>query len=421
MTPPAKREIIASRNGENRMFARWLGIAMLVALSVAAVAAAAGEKRYDAGATDDEIKLGQTAPLSGPVSSMAATRNSSAAYFKMINDRGGINGRKVNLIVLDDSYSPPKALEDIRRLVESDAVLAIFAPFGTATNMAFQGYLNQRKIPSLFISSATSRWDDPKLYPWTTSWSPSYSTEAGIYAQYLAANAPTAKIAVLKQSDDFGGDYSRGFRKALGPEGEKRIVKELSYQVSEPTIDSQMLELRDSGADALMVFATPKATVQALRKAAEMGWKPKIFITHTSHSVSSVMKPAGFANVQGVFSAAYQKDPDMPEFKDDPGVKAWLAWMDKYDPGADKSDFLNVYGYNVAQATVAVLQACGDDLTRANILKAVRNLDLELPMLLPGIRVRTSEDDPRPIKQMRMLSFEGENWRTVGDVVTLGR
>jgi branched-chain amino acid transport system substrate-binding protein len=382
---------------------------------------AAQDKKYDPGVSDTEIKLGQTAPLSGPVSSMATTSLSAAAYFNMVNERGGVHGRKIKLIALDDAYSPPKAVEGIRKLVESDKVFLIFAPFGTATNMAFQGYLNQRKVPSLFIATAASRWDDPKAYPWTTAWSPSYSAEAGLYAKYILENIPTAKIAILKQNDDFGADYSSGFRKGLGERADRMIAKEISYDVSEPTIDSQILELHQSGADVLMIFATPKATAQALRKAAELSWKPLRFITHTSHAVSSVMKPVGFGNVQGVLTAAYQKDPEMPQFKDDAGVREWSAWMDKYYPQGNRSDFLNVYGYNVAQATIKILENCGDNLTRDNVLKAVRNLDLDLPMLLPGVHVRTSPEDPRPIKQMQILQFEGENWKTIGDVMTLGR
>lgn len=394
-----------------------VGTAGLLAAILVGDASAQG-KRYDQGATDTVVKLGQTQPMSGPVSSMATVGRAASAYFQMINDQGGVNGRKIELLSVDDGYSPPKAFEQIRNLVENEKVLAIFGPFGTASNMAFQRYSNAKKIPSLFLSTSASRWGDRKTYPWTIAWSPSYVSEAGIYAKHILAALPDAKIAILKQHDEFGADYTEGFRRALGPKAQM-IVAEATFEVSDATVDSQIITLKASGANVLMVFGTPKATAQALRKTAELGWTPTQFITHTSHAVSSVMKPVGFDKVQGVYSSAYLKDPEMPQWKDDPGVKQWSAWMDKYYPSGSRIDFLNVYGYTMAQAMVQVLKQAGDELTHENILKQALALDTELPMLLPGIRLKTSQTDNRPIEQMQLLRFQGENWVTAGDVVDL--
>ena len=372
---------------------------------------------YGPGVSDTEIKLGQTMPYSGPASAFATIAKAQAAYLKMINEKGGINGRKVNLISLDDGYSPSKAVEQTRRLIEQDEVFAIFQSLGTASNAATQKYLNQKRIPQLFVASGTSRFNDPKHFPYTTGWSPNYASEGAIYAKYILSHMPDAKIAILYQNDDLGQDYLNGFKKALGAKAASLIVKEVPYEVSEPTIDSQIVILKNSGANVFFNVATPKAAAQAIRKVGSVGWNPTQFLVNFSASVGAVLTPAGLENAKGIISSAYQKDPSDPQWKDDPAVREWNAWMDKYNPSANKNDILNVYGYNSAQTIVKVLELCRNDLSRENLMKQASHLDFELPMLLPGVKITTSPTDLRPMKQMWLQKFDGTRWVLFGDVI----
>jgi branched-chain amino acid transport system substrate-binding protein len=392
-------------------------VAVATALVCMVVQVFAAEQKYGPGVTDTEIKIGQTMPYSGPASAYSTVGVAQAAYFKMLNENGGINGRKINLISLDDAYSPPKTVEQIRRLVESDEVLMIFQSLGTAPNAAIQKYLNQKKIPHLFVSSGASRFNDPANFPYTTGWSPNYASEARVYAKYILGNMPDAKIAILWQNDDLGRDYLAGFKQGLGDKADRMIVKEASFSVTDPTIESQIVTLKDAGADLLFIVATPKAAAQAIRGAHELDWHPARFLVNVASSVGAVLRPAGLEAAKGIISAAYQKDPNDPQWKDDPAVKDWNVWVDRYLPRADKTDFLNVYGYNSAQTLVEVLKRCGDDLTRENVMKHVTSLNATLPMLLPGVRLSMSPTDLRPMKQTWLQKFDGERWRLFGDVV----
>lgn len=387
----------------------------LAALGLSTASGAAGN--YGPGASDTEIKLGQTMPYSGPASAFATIANAQAAYMKMINDKGGINGRKINLISLDDGYNPSKAVEQTRRLIEQEEVLAIFQTLGTASNAAIQKYLNQKRIPQLFIASGTSRFNDPKNFPYTTGWSPNYASEGAIYAKYILTHMPNSKVGILYQNDDLGRDYLKGFKDALGEKAASLIVKEVPYEVSDPTVESQILILKDSGADVFFNVATPKAAAQAIRRVASLGWKPTQFLTNFSASVGAVLTPAGLENAKDIISSAYQKDPSDPQWKDDEAVRDWNAWMDKYNPSANKNDILNVYGYNSAQTMVTVLEKCGNDLTRENLMNQASHLNFQLPMLLPGVKITTSPTDLRPMKQMWLQKFDGARWVLFGDVI----
>ena len=387
-----------------------------LALIVAATPAFA-QKRYGPGVTDTEIKIGTTTPYSGPASAYSAGAVSATAYFTMINDQGGVNGRKINYISLDDAYSPPKTVEQIRRLIESDEVLFLVNPVGTATNMAVVKYINQQKVPHLFIGSGATVFNDPEHYPWTMSWTPHYASEGEIYAKYILAVKPGAKIGILSQNDDLGRDYLLGFKRALGDKAPTMIVSSLTYNTSDPTIDSQVVSLKASGADVFFIVTVPKFSAQAIRKAYDIDWHPQEFVVSVGSSIAGAIRPAGFAAAKGIISAAYQKDPADPQWRGDPAMQAWNVWMDKYNPRVDRSDYYAPYGYNVGFAVVQLLRQCGDNLTRENIMKQASHLDMELPLLLPGIRLKTSSTDLRPIKQMRLVRFDGERYVLFSDVL----
>ena len=381
------------------------------------LAFAAGQ--YGPGVTDTEIKLGSTMPYSGPASSYGTIGKSEAAYFAMVNDQGGVNGRKIDFIVRDDAYSPPKTVEDIRELVEQDHVLATFNTLGTPPNSAIRAYMNDNKVPQLLVATGANKWNDPKHYPWTIGWQPSYQIEARIYARYILNNIPDAKIAVLYQNDDFGKDYLIGLREGLGDKADKLIVATQTYETTDATINSQVVALQGSGANVLVTAAIPKFVAQEIRKMYDIGWKPTHILSNVSTSVGTVMRPAGPEKAVGVISTAYFKDPTDPQWQDTPEYKDWLAWMKKYNTSGNVADAFTVYGYSAAQTMVAVLKQCGNDLTRENLMKQAANIhDLKLPMLLPGIVVSTSADDFAPIKQMQLMKFDGTTWKLFGPVIS---
>jgi branched-chain amino acid transport system substrate-binding protein len=392
--------------------------AIAATLLTLAAQASAGEKKYSPGVTDSEIKIGNTSPYSGPASAFSMVAKAGEAYVRKINAEGGINGRKIRFISYDDAYSPPKTVEQTRKLVESDEVFFVFNALGTATNSAVQKYLNAKKVPQLFVSSGAAKWNDPVNFPWTMGFTPSYQNEGRIYAKYLLKEKPGAKIAILFQNDDFGKDYLKGMKEGLGDKARSMIVAEEAFDVLEPSIDSHIVKLKATGADVLFDVATPKFAAQAIKKAAELGWKPLHLLSYVSASIGSVIKPAGFENAQGIVSAAYFKDPNDPRWKDDAGLKAFNAFLDTYFAEANRSDTLIVNGYNTGQLLLHVLQKCGDDLTRENVMKQAASLnDVELDMLLPGVKVSTSPTDFAPVKQWQLMRFEGTNWQLFGDVV----
>jgi branched-chain amino acid transport system substrate-binding protein len=391
--------------------------ALAALVLVLAAPPALAQKQYGPGVTDSEIKIGNTTPYSGPASAYSAGAVSAAAYFAMINDQGGVNGRKINFISLDDAYSPPKTVEQVRRLVESDEVSFLLNPVGTATNMAVVKYLNQKKVPHLFIGSGATIFNDPDHYPWSMSWTPHYASECEIYAKYILSVKPDAKIAILSQNDDLGRDYLLGFKRGLGDKASTMIVSSSTYNSSDPTIDSQVVSLKASGADVFLIVTVPKFSAQAIRKAYDIDWHPLKFLISVGSSIAGAIRPAGFEASRGVISAAYQKDPADPQWKNDPAMQAWNVWMDKYNPHVDKSDYYAPYGYNIGFAVVQILKQCGDDLTRENIMKQASHLDMELPLLLPGIRLKTTPQDLRPIKQMRLVRFDGQRYVLFSDVI----
>ena len=398
------------------------GIFQLTTASVVAVALSASsayaQKKYDPGATDTEIKVGQTVPFSGPASAYATIGKAQAAYFKMINEQGGVTGRKINLIQYDDAYSPPKAVEQVRKLVESDEVLLTFQIVGTPSNAAVQKYLNTKKVPQLFAATGASKFTDPKNFPWTLGFNPNYFVEGRIYGQYVLKNYPNAKIGILYQNDDLGKDYLNGMKAGLGDKASKMIVGEASYEVADPTIDSQILKLRDAGADLLFSASTPKQAAQAIKKNFEIGWKPVHILDINATSVGAVMKPAGLEASKGVISTNYGKDPLDPQWKDDAGMKRYFAMMEKYYPEGDKDSSFNSYGYSTAQLLVHVLKQSGDDLTRENVMKQATNLkNVVLDLSLPGIVGNTTPDDYRVNKQMQMMKFNGERWELFGPII----
>ncbi len=398
-----------------RSIAKTLSAAGFIVAS--SLAFAAGQ--YGPGASDSEIKIGNTMPYSGPASAYGAIGKSETAYFNMLNEQGGINGRKINYISRDDGYSPPKTVEQVRQLVEQDQVLFLFNTLGTPPNTAIQGYLNDNKVPQLLVATGADKWNDPKHFPWTMGWQPSYRIEARIYARYILKNLPNAKIAVLYQNDDFGKDYLIGLQEGLGDKAGKMIVATKTYETTDPTVDSQIVALQGSGADVLLTAAIPKFAAQAIRKVYDIGWKPTHFMTNVSSSVGAVFKPAGPEKGIGIISAGYLKDPTDPQWQDAPDFKEWLAWMKKYNAGANLADGNNVTGYAVASTLVPVLKASGDNLTRDNIMKQAANLhDLKVPMLLPGITVSTGPDDFAPIKQMQLMKFDGATWKLFGEVIS---
>ena len=390
---------------------------VIAALALVAANGALAQKKYGPGATDTEIKIGTTTPFSGPASAYSAGAVSAAAYFQMINDQGGVNGRKINYIARDDAYSPPKTVEQIRRLIESDEVLFLVNTVGTAPNLAVVKYINQKKVPHLFIGSGATVFNDPQRYPWTLSWTPHYASEGEIYARWIGANKPDAKIGILSQNDDLGRDYLIGFKRGLGDKADKMIVSQQTYNTTDPTVDSQIVSLKAAGADVFVIFSVPKFTAQAVRKAYDINWHPQEFVSSVGSSIAGAIRPAGFEAAKGIISAAYQKDPADPQWRDDPEMKAWNVWMDKYNPHVDKSDYYAPYGYNIGHAIVALLKECGDDLTRENIMDKATHLDMELPLLLPGIKLTSSPTDHRPIKQMRLVRFNGERYVLFSDVL----
>jgi branched-chain amino acid transport system substrate-binding protein len=393
------------------------GLSAVGLILAAGLAFAAGQ--YDPGASNTEIKIGNTMPYSGPASAYGVIGKSEAAYFTMINEQGGINGRKINFITRDDGYSPPKAVELVRKMVEEDQVLLMFNPLGTPSNTAIRGYLNDNKVPQLFVATGADKWNDPKHFPWTMGWQPSYRIEARIYARYILKNLPEAKIAVLYQNDDFGKDYLIGLREGLGAKADKMIVATQSYETTDPTVDSQIVSLQGSGADVLLTAAVPKFAAQAIRKVYDIGWKPTHFMTNVSSSVGSVFRPAGPEKGVGIISASYGKDPTDPKWHDTPEYKEWLAWMKKYNASGNIADINTVYAYSVSQTLVTVLKAAGDNLTRENVMKQAASIhDLKLPMNLPGITLSTSADDFAPIKQMQLMKFDGTTWDLFGEVIS---
>ncbi len=398
------------------------GIFHLLGATTLAVALSASsayaQKKYDTGATDTEIKIGQTVPFSGPASAYSSIGKAQAAYFKMINEQGGINGRKINLIQYDDAYSPPKAVEQVRKLVESDEVLLTFQIVGTPSNAAVQKYLNAKKVPQLFAATGASKFTDPKNFPWTLGFNPNYQTEGRIYGQYILKNHPDAKIGILYQNDDLGRDYLTGLKAALGDKAAKMIVAEASYEVTDPTIDLQVLKIKDAGTDLFFNASTPKQAAQAIKKIGELGWHPVQIVDINATSVGAVLQPAGLEASKGLISTNYGKDPSDPQWKDDPGMKHYFDFMAKYYPDGDKNSNFNTYGYSTAQLMAHVLKQCGDDLTRENVMKQATNLkNVEFDLALPGMKANTTENDYRVNKQMQMMKFNGERWELFGPIL----
>jgi branched-chain amino acid transport system substrate-binding protein len=411
---PTQGEMMLSTS-TTRIAAFATAVIAFAAMSGSALA----QKKYDTGATDTEIKVGNIMPYSGPASAYGVIGKTEDAYFKMINDKGGINGRKINFVTYDDGYSPPKAVEQVRKLVESDEVLVVFNPLGTPSNTAIQKYLNSKKVPQLFVATGATKWNDPKNFPWTIGWQPSYQSEAQIYAKWLMKEKPDAKVAILYQNDDFGKDYLKGTKDGFGAKASSAIIMEESYEVSEPTIDSHIVKIKAANPDVLLIYTTPKFGAQTIKKTAELGWKPLQIITNVAASVGGVMAPAGFENAQDVLSAAYAKDGADAQWNNDPGMKKWIEFLDKYMPGADKTDGSVVYGYGAAQTLAKVLEMCGDDLTRANVMKQAASLkDFTPDTLLPGVKINTSASDFAPIAQLQMQRFKGQKWELFGETIS---
>ena len=398
-----------------RLGAFSAAIAVLAVTSSGALA----QKKYDTGATDTEIKIGNIMPYSGPASAYGVIGKTEEAYFKKINAEGGINGRKINFISYDDAYSPPKTVEQARKLVESDEVLFIFNSLGTPPNSAIQKYMNSKKVPQLFVATGATKWNDPKEFPWTMGWQPNYQSETQIYAKYILKEYPNAKIAVMYQNDDYGKDYLKGLKDGLGAKAASMIVAEESYETSEPTIDTHIVKLKSTNADVFINVASPKFAAQAIKKMAEVQWKPVHFLNNVSGSIGGVITPAGPENAQGIISSAYLKDPTDPQWKNDAGMKAWNEFLDKYFPEANRTDASVIYGYTVTQTLVHVLKQCGDNLTRENVMKQAAGIqDLELGGLLPGIKVNTGATDFAPLSQLQLMRFKGDTWERFGDIIS---
>jgi branched-chain amino acid transport system substrate-binding protein len=380
-------------------------------------ATAAAQKKYDTGVSDTEIKIGNVMPYSGPASAYAAIGKTEAAYFGMINEQGGINGRKINFISYDDSFSPPKTVEQVRKLVESDEVYVLFNVVGTAGNSAIQKYVNLKKVPHLFISSGAAKFDDPEQFPWSMAWWPGYKSEARIYAKYIQQNYPGKTIGILYQNDDSGKDYLAGFHEAFGPEASKKIVLELPYELTTPTVDSQVVQIRAANVDIFINLGTPKFAAQAIKKIAELGWKPIQFLGNAAASTSSTTSAAGIDASRDIISAVYLKDTTDPQWKNDEGVKEFRAFMSKYYPEGDQENGTTVFGYGAAKAFVQVLRQCGDNLTRDNIMKQMTSLDMKIDVYLPGIRIKTSPTDYSPIDQLQLVKFNGQRFEPFGSVI----
>jgi len=392
-----------------------LAFAVLLVFAVPAAA----QKKYDVGASDTEIKIGNTNPYSGPASPYGTVGKTQSGFFRMINDQGGINGRKINFITLDDGYSPPKTVEMVRRLIESDQVLLLFSNVGTATNVAINKYVNSKKVPHVFVSSGFSKWNDPKNFPWTIGWWPSYFLEGNIFGRYVLESVPNPRVALLYQNDDAGKEFIAGLKHALGDKAKSIVVSEASYESTDPTVDSQVIQLAGSGANVFLNGGTPKYAAQAIRRAHDIGWKPVQFLSSTGSSVKSALEPAGLDISKGLITAQYLKDPTDPQWANDPDMIAWRAFMDKYYPDGSKADYLNAYSYAVAMSLVHVLKRAGDDLTRDNIMRQATSMkDVQIPLLLPGIRLNTSPTDYAPIKQMQLAKFDGKAWQLFGTLLT---
>ena len=392
-------------------------LALVLALVTALGLPAWQAQAADPGVTATEIKIGNTNPYSGGASAYGTIGKAIAAYFKKVNEEGGINGRKINFITYDDGYSPPKTVEMVRKLVEQDQVLLVFQPLGTPSNTAIQKYLNEQKVPQLFVATGATKWGNPKDFPWTMGWQPNYQTEGKIYAAYLLKNIPNAKVGILLQNDDYGKDYVKGFKDGLGDAAKKLIVMEQTYEVTDPTVDSQIVNLKGSGANVFFNVTTPKFAAQAIKKASEIGWKPVHFLNNVSSSVGAVLKPAGLDASKGLITVLYLKDPTDPQWKNDKGFKDWLTFMQKYYPDGNVTDGFNVYGYTVAQTLAHVLKQSGNDLSRINVMKQAASIkNLELPMLLPGIKVNTSPTDFYPVEQEQLAKFTGEIWQPFGEI-----
>jgi ABC-type branched-subunit amino acid transport system substrate-binding protein len=414
------KQTVRDQQGEKMRMLSQLTMVSAITLTMSCTAALA-QKKYDTGATDTEIKIGQTLPFSGPVSAVSTIGKAQVAYMQMINDRGGVNGRKINLIQYDDSYSPPKTVEQVRKLVESDEVLLTFQLIGTPGNAAVQKYLNQKRIPQLLAGTGSERVNDPLNYPWTIGFNLSFQTEGKAYAQYIQSNYPNAKIGVLYQNDDLGRDYLAGLKAGLGDKASTMIVAQASYEVTDPTIDSQLAKLRDSGANLFYNASTAKFAAQAIKKLAAMGWQPVHILNNTANTISEVLRPAGLENSKGIVSIRYAKDQNDPEWKDDPGMNRFLAFMEKYYPSGDKLSILNAYGYSTSELLVEILARCGDDLTRENVMKQATSLNnVVLDLALPGIVISSSPTDYHLNKQMQMAKFDGERWQLFGPIISAG-
>ncbi|KWV61040.1 branched-chain amino acid ABC transporter substrate-binding protein [Bradyrhizobium macuxiense] len=394
---------------------RAIGLAAVI--MIASAVSAAAQKQYDAGVTDAEIKIGNIMPYSGPASAYGIIGKTMSAYFRMINDAGGVNGRKINFISYDDAYSPPKTVEQARRLVESDEVFLIFAPLGTATNAAIQKYMNTKKVPQLFVATGASRWGDPEHFPWTIGWQPNYRAEGRVYAKYILEHYPNAKLGVLYQNDDFGKDYVLGLKDVLRDRYDKMVVASAPYEIAMPTVDSQVVAIKTANPDVFLNIATPKFAAQAIKKVAELGWHPVHIMTNVSASVGAVLKPAGLDNSTGILSAGYQMDVTDPQWESHPGMQKYRTFMAKYYPEADKAESGPLTAYNTSTALVEVLKRCGDNLTRANVMKIVADMDFEIDTYIPGIRIKTSPTDFYPIEQVQMMRFGGEKWELFGPII----
>jgi branched-chain amino acid transport system substrate-binding protein len=417
---PPRSELPGNREGNAKMAKCFRLLSASAILSVLlASASATAQSKYGPGVTDTEILIGQTNPYSGPLSAYATQGRTESAYYKMINDKGGVNGRMIKLLSLDDAYSPPKTVEQHRRLVESDEVLGIVGTMGTPTNSAIVKYLNSKSVPHIFLASGASKWGDFKSSPWTMGWYPTYRSEGAIYGSYIRENVKDAKIAILSQNDDYGKDFVAGFKAGLGEAADKLIVKELTYEVSEPTVDSEIITLKASGANILFSASTAKAAAQTIRKIAELDWHPTHFVVQNANSISSVLTPAGLDHSTGIISTAYLKDPADPQFVNDEGIKWYLDFMKNYYPEGDVNDPQNEIGVSIAATFVQVLKQCGNDLTRENLLLQATSLkNLELPLLLPGIKLNTGSEDHYPIEQLQLVKFDGKTWVRFGEVLT---
>ncbi len=397
-----------------RIFRALFALALATAVSQVSYA----EKKYGPGVTDTEIKIGSTNPYSGPASAYGTIGRAESAYFKMINDQGGINGRKINFISLDDGYSPPRTVEQVRKLVEQEQVLFLAGTLGTPPNSAIHKYVNAKGVPHIFVNTGATKWGDPKNFPWTMGFNINYQAEGHIYAQYILDTKPDAKIAILYQNDDYGKDYVKGLKDGLGDKAAKMVVAEVSYEVTDPTIDSQIVTLKASGADTFYNVTTPKFAAQAIRRVYDMGWRPLQILNNVSYSVGAVLTPAGLDKSVGLITAAYFKDPVDPRWKNDPGFKEYSAWFKKYFPEGDINDVFNVSGYLIAQGVVHVLKACGDDLSRENVMRQMTSIkDLQLPMMLPGIKWNTSPDDYFLIESAQLARFDGKEWVSFGKII----